>query len=196
MHATMKRSVSILAPMLLLIGASGCNLRHDIANDYGQYLTNNSGTQLPNTDKSHFYFQTAATQSHHYEFRSAMTGAANVWMVDFGRMLDTTMASSDVQKAFGNIAKSTDAQGSESLLLFDLKWYSFEDFGAHIKLQVQLMQNGAERFSKLYVADGKSQGGKMFWGGAFAQRNAVQQSTKLALDEILRQLIADLNAQP
>jgi len=35
----------------------------------------------------------------------------------------------------------------------------------------------------------------MFWGGAFAQRNAVQQSTKHALDEILRQLITDLNAQ-
>ena len=35
----------------------------------------------------------------------------------------------------------------------------------------------------------------MFWGGAFAQKNAVQQSTKLAIDEILRQLIADLNDQ-
>lgn len=36
----------------------------------------------------------------------------------------------------------------------------------------------------------------MFWGGVFAQKNAVQQSTKLALDEILRQLIADLNNLP
>ena len=34
----------------------------------------------------------------------------------------------------------------------------------------------------------------MFWGGAFAMKNAVQQSTKLAIDNILRQLIADLNA--
>ena len=37
--------------------------------------------------------------------------------------------------------------------------------------------------------------GGLFWGGVFAQKNAVQQSTKLALDEILRQLITDLNTQ-
>jgi hypothetical protein len=51
-------------------------------------------------------------------------------------------------------------------------------------------------FSKTYTQDGKTQGGKMFWGGAFAQKNAVQQSTKLALDEILRQLISDLDTYP
>jgi hypothetical protein len=48
-------------------------------------------------------------------------------------------------------------------------------------------------FSKSYQESGKTQGGKMFWAGAFGQKNAVQQSTKLALDEILRQLITDLN---
>jgi hypothetical protein len=50
-------------------------------------------------------------------------------------------------------------------------------------------------FEKIYQADGATQGGKMFWGGAFAMKNAVQQSSKLAIDSILRQLINDLNAQ-
>lgn len=33
----------------------------------------------------------------------------------------------------------------------------------------------------------------MFWGGAFAQKNAVQQSTMQAINEILVRLIEDLN---
>jgi len=32
----------------------------------------------------------------------------------------------------------------------------------------------------------------MFWGGGFAMKNAVQQSTKDAIDKVLTRLIADL----
>ena len=32
----------------------------------------------------------------------------------------------------------------------------------------------------------------MFWGGVFAMKNAVQQSTKLAIDQILKNLTSDL----
>ena len=52
---------------------------------------------------------------------------------------------------------------------------------------------GQALFSKAYQVEGQSQGGKMFWGGPFAMKNAIQQSTKLALDEILRDFIADYN---
>ena len=107
------------------------------------------------------------------------------------------MNSADARRAFGAIQKASEvSSASDGLLLFDLQNYSFEEFGAHISLQISLYRSGKVVFSKLYRQDGKTQGGKMFWGGVFAQKNAVQQSTKLALDEILRQLIADLNNLP
>jgi hypothetical protein len=55
------------------------------------------------------------------------------------------------------------------------------------------MKNGIETFSGSYQEDGKTQGAKMFFGGAFAMKNAIQQSTKLAIDQILRKLIYDIN---
>lgn len=120
-----------------------------------------------------------------------------MWVVDIGKMLDDTLMSADVQKAFGNLLKISDpSTASNGVLIFDLQSYTFENFGAHIALKISLSRSGKVVFSKTYSQDGKSQGSKMFWGGVFAQKNSVQQSTKLALDEILRQLIADLNAQP
>lgn len=35
----------------------------------------------------------------------------------------------------------------------------------------------------------------MFWGGAFGMKNAIQQSTKSAIDQILIELINDLKSQ-
>lgn len=80
--------------------------------------------------------------------------------------------------------------------MFDLQKYEFTDFGAHVVLKASFERNGQQVFEKTYTASGETQGGKMFWGGVFAMKNAVQQSTKLATDDILRQLIADLNRAP
>ncbi|WP_207951748.1 hypothetical protein [Pseudomaricurvus alcaniphilus] len=110
-------------------------------------------------------------------------------------MLDDTLKSADVQAAFGRLEKVNEAgNGLGGTLTFDLRNYTFQDFGAHIELKVSLSRGGKSIFENTYTQDGKTQGGKMFWGGAFAQKNAVQQSTKLAIDEILRRLITDLNA--
>ncbi|MCP4408826.1 MAG: hypothetical protein GY807_13895 [Gammaproteobacteria bacterium] len=186
---------SIFLITLLVLATSACSIRHVIEQDYPQYLVNNAGAvDLPNTDKASEYFLTSNTQSHSYEFRAVATGYANLWIVEFGKMLDDTLKSTDVQNAFGALQKVSDVSGdSRGLLIFDLKSYTFKDFGAHISLEVSLSRLGQVVFSKTYTQDGKAQGGKMFWAGAFGQKNAVQQSTKLALDEILRQLISDLN---
>ncbi len=186
------RSIFLVA--LIVLGTSACTFRHVIEKDYPQYLVKNTGTaNLPNTDKASEYFLTSNTQKHSYEFRAAMTGIGNLWIVEFGKMLDDTLMSTDVQKAFGALQKVSDVSGdSRGLLIFDLQSYTFEGFGAHISLKISLSRLGQVVFSKTYTQDGKTQGGKMFWAGAFGQRNAVQQSTKLALDEILRQLILDL----
>ncbi len=184
------RSIFLVA--LIVLGTSACTIV--IEKDYPQYLVNNTGTaNLPNTDKASEYFLTSNTQEHSYEFRAAVTGIANLWIVEFGKMLDDTLMSTDVQKAFGALQKVSEVSGdSRGLLIFDLQSYTFEGFGAHISLKISLSRLGQVVFSKTYTQDGKTQGGKMFWSGALGQKNAVQQSTKLALDEILRQLILDL----
>jgi hypothetical protein len=150
---------------------------------------------LPTTSTASGYLVTPATQAHHYEFRSAMAGYANVWVVEFGRMLDDTLQSHDVQAAFGKLVKVQDGAGTDGLLTFDLQNYTYAELGAHVSLKVTYRAAGKDVFEKVYQADGTTQGGKMFWGGAFAMKNAVQQSSKLAIDNILRQLINDLNAQ-
>lgn len=192
----MKAIARVALALVVVLGSSGCTIRHLIEEDYPQYLANNAGTgNLPKTDRASGYALTPETQAFSYEFRAAMTGYANLWVVEFGKMLDDTLKAEDVQEAFGGLQKLSDpAAAAPSLLVFDLETYTFEDFGAHVALNVSLTRGGDVVFKNTYVEDGKSQGGKMFWGGAFAQKNAVQQSTKLALDQILHRLIADLNA--
>ncbi len=190
----MKQWIALLAAALVM---SGCSIKHDVVKDYPQYLMNNQGnSHLPTTSSASGYAVMPATQANHYEFRSAMAGYANVWVVEFGRLLDDTMQSSDVQAAFGKLMKVKSSDESGGLLVFDLQNYSYAEMGAHITLKVTYRRGGKEVFSKVYQADGTTQGGKMFWGGAFAMKNAVQQSSKLALDHILVQLINDLNAVP
>ncbi len=183
----------LMFTMAMIISA--CSLQHHIEADYPQYLVNNAGSaNLPKTNKASEYSLTPATQQHSYEFNSALTGIANQWIVEFGKMLDDTMMSSDVQKAFGGIHKISDTSAaSGTLLTFDLKHYSFSDFSAHVSLNISLSRSDQTIFSKTYTRDGETEGGKMFWGGAFAQKNAVQQSTKDAIDKILIELISDLN---
>lgn len=188
----MRLKITLLAAALAM---SGCSIRHEVVNDYPQYLINNQGnSHLPTTSAASKYMIMPATQAHHYEFRSAMAGYANVWVVEFGRLLDDTMQSHDVQAAFGKLVKVQGSDASGGVLVFDLQNYTYADMGAHIILKVTYRRDGRDVFSKVYQADGQTQGGKMFWGGGFAMKNAVQQSTKLALDHILVQLINDLNA--
>ena len=189
----MKTLLAVVAVALLLCG---CSIRHDVAKDYPQYLINNQGTsQLPSTTTASAYTISPATASNHYEFRSAMAGYANVWVVQFGQILDDTLQSHDVQTAFGKLAKS-EGGSNDGLLVFDLQNYTYVELGAHVSLKVTYRRGNQDVFSKVYQTDGTTQGSKMFWGGAFAMKNAVQQSTKLAIDNILRQLIVDLNAGP
>lgn len=191
----MKTFGHIVLVVIMVFITSSCTIRHSIEKDYPQYLAKNVGNaNLPKTDKASEYFLTPATQQYSYEFRAVVTGYANLWIVDFGKMLDDTLMSEDVQNAFGHLEKTLkQTADSNGLLIFDLRDFKFEGFAAHISLKISLYRLGNLVFTETYTHSGKSQGAKMFWGGAFAQKNAVQQSTKLALDEIMRQLIADLN---
>lgn len=190
----MKKLIVAAAVLAML---AGCSIRHEVVKDYPQYLQNNADqSKLDATQAASHYDMAPDTRAHSYEFRSAMVGYAHLWVVEFGKVLSDTLQSADVQRAFGSLVDANGSKAPGGLLIFDLQNYTFVDKGAHISLKVTYQRDGNDLFSKVYDTDGATQGGKMFWGGPFAMKNAIQQSTKLALDEVLRQLIVDLNAPP
>lgn len=184
------------AALLLVSLTTGCSIKHHIADDYGQYLRNNEGAaSFQRINAGDKYHLPPSTQNHQYEFRAATVGYANLWIVEFGKILDQTMQSKDIVAALGLLSKVGDNQiDTGNTLIFDLERYTFEDFGAHVNLTIIVKQSGHEKFRKSYRADGKTQGGKMFFAGAFGMKNAVQQSTKLALDDIFSRFISDYKA--
>lgn len=192
----MDRSPIAVFMLAMLLWAPGC-VTHEVADDYGQYLTNQDGTvKLPETGLTAVYSLTPATFEHRLEFKSATTGLANTWAVEFGKMLQATLQSQDVRRAFAELSPAPAADGADTVkLTFDLENYHFEDSRAKIELAVAVSGGGVAPFRNAYRAEGASQGGKMFWGGAFAMRNAIHQSTKLAMDEILAEFLNDLWAQ-
>jgi hypothetical protein len=188
--------IFIAAAVLVL--TTGCSITRPVTDDYAQYLGNNKGAaSLPAARVAQQYYLPPATQQHHYEFRSALAGYANVWSVDFGKVLDATMQSSDVVAALGNLNKaSSDKPANGNTLVFELQNYTFADHGAHVELMISVRNAQGEAFRKAYKADGRTQGAKMFFGGAFGMKNAVQQSTKIAIDTILGEFVRDVNAAP
>ena len=182
--------------LLAIVLLSGCSINHHVAADYDQYLVNNQKrSNLPETDMVVDYQYSEQTERHRYEFRAATVGYANLWIVEFGKILDSTLRSQDVQSAFKEIHRASSSTSQDGFhLIFDLTRYEFIDYGAHVELVVSLLDGNMEVFQRQYAADGKTQGVKMWSAGVFGMKNAIQQSTKLAIDEILRELLTDLNA--
>lgn len=186
------RKIFLLFAAMVGLMTGGCT--HQIHADYAQYLVNNEGTVTfsPVSDATAYYL-TPSTQDHSFEFVSAMGGLANTWAIQIGPVLDATMNGKDAQTAFGQVTKTLSPNANKGLLIiFDLKDYAFENFEASISLQITARDGASELLSKRYASVGISQGGKMFWGGGFAMKNAVQQSTKSAVDRVLTQFIFDL----
>lgn len=182
-----------LAAFALIFSLEGCTKM--VHGDYPKYLAKNAGeSHLPVTGKASQYYLPPGTKSYRYEFKSFITGAGLRWVVEIGKMLEDTLQSQDVQAAFGSLKPVGSETATGPTLVFELQDYRFENFAAHITLNAKLMRDGKMAFEKSYTQTGRNQAGKMVALGAYAQKNAVQQSTKLAMDEILRQLIADLNA--
>lgn len=187
----MKR-IFLPAVAVLALAVSACT--HSVHSDYAQYLVNNE-TQVtfPHVTESVQYYMDPTTENHSMQVRAITTGIANSWVVDFGRILDATMSGNDMRTAFDEVKKVSSPEGVPGLLLrFSLRRYDFSDFQATVALGISARNDGTEILTNTYSATGISQGGKMFWGGAFAMQNAMQQSTKSALDQIFTEFIGDL----
>jgi len=192
--SVVKKSHEItLFAFVLGLTLSACSIVHTPHSDYAQYLKNNEGKiEKAQVAQSTSYVIDTVTQNHRYEFRSFMTGAANLWVVEFGKILDTTLESEDYRNAFKSLAKAGPTTDSELLMTFHLNDYTFEDFQAKVNLSIKADYRNKTIVDKAYGAYGISQGGKMFWGGVFGMKNAIQQSTKSAVDEIFLKFLADL----
>lgn len=178
----------------LVLLSAGC--AHDVAGNYPAYLEGNTGdSALGHTNAASQYLLPETSRGLSYSFRAVSSGYANKWVVDIGRMLDAQLQSADVQRAFSGLEKVAVPSGVRTgLLQFELQRYTFDDFSANVNMKITYYNAGQTKLSRDYAAVGRSQATKMMLTGAFGQKNAVQQSTKLALDEILTQLIDDLNA--
>ncbi len=168
-------------------------ITHDTMEDYPQYLKNNEGElKLPHSDFELSYSLDDAAEAHKEGVRSFAAGLANEWMIEFGKMFRATMASKDVVDAFKGI--NTKGQGLIQIKV-KLNSYVFGSHMAKISFDVTLVNASTNKtFTRTYKSEGKSQGGKMFWAGAFGMKNAIQQSTKLAMDKILIELVNDIRS--
>jgi hypothetical protein len=67
---------------------------HPVMDDCDQYLVNTAGARKFQPVKAGDQcFLPAATRNHRYEVRSAKVRYANIWVVEFGKVLDATMQS-------------------------------------------------------------------------------------------------------
>lgn len=184
-----------LVVAVLMQALSACAINHHVADDYPQYLENNRGeSKLPSAKNIKAeYWLTPETEKFTYKFRSFAAGYGNRWIVEFGKMLDQTLQSKDLQEAFGKLEKrGTDSRNVANLITFELIEYDFSKYAAHIELKISLARNGTDTFTKVYQSTGNGQAGKMWTGGVFAMKNSIQQSTKHALDEILKNFLNDI----
>ena len=192
----MTSKAKIIIILLLTTFFSGCSIRHVVSDDYPTYLNKQSGTlEYTKTDYTAQYIITPETANHLYEFRAGSTGIANQWVVKFGTMLEATLESDDVQQAFKKLSKS--AGGGSDILTFTYKLveYKFEHGAANVTMQITASKSDTVLFDQTYEEKGNNQKGKMVWTGVFGMRNAIHQSTNLAISRILNKSLTDLMAK-
>ena len=193
-HSSMRslgRAIVVLFTGSLLMVQWGCSTL--VMNDYPQYLSNNTGTGFPSTGLKLGYEITEETKTHSVGIRSWQAGIANKWVIEFGKVLDATIKSADFSKAFAGI--EADDKKAPLQFTFALVSYTFADAKATVELHIKAQYQNKAIVDKTYKEIGNRQAGKMFWGGGLAMKNAIQQSTKAAMDAILVQFLKDVTAQ-
>ena len=128
---------------------------------------------------------------------SIMTGAAHTWEARPGEMLQQ-MADLEFPQVFQYYRRvpvyEDSTEGMKQLTVELLaQHYDFSDFHATVVVQVKAYGQGrTERFVRSYRGEGATQGAKMFWGGAFAMKSAIRQSSYDAYKKVFEQLRRDL----
>ncbi len=189
-----KRFFKLMVLSAFISLLAGCSTYRYAAKDYDRYLMNNSGNdKLQTTTVEADYLLTKKTMGHRYAFRSFDVGYENVWVVEFGKMLESSLQSQDVQDSFWRLTRHTGRGTNGYLIVFDLKKYEFVDHEARVSIHISVSANGKGLFDKDYRTVGKAQDGKIFFGGVLAMQNAIRELTKSAIDELMNEFINDVN---
>ena len=124
------------------------------------------------------------------------TGIAHSWDAYPGQMLKQ-VADVEFPQLFRKYkySESFDMPSWENEFFFaklTVQNYQFRDFHAYFSVRMIVYNKEKDvLLEKTYTAEGKSQGKKMFWGGAFAMKSAMRQSSLGALKKIFRNIRGD-----
>jgi hypothetical protein len=128
---------------------------------------------------------------------SFMTGIANTWEVEPGDMLkqvaDIELPQMFARYDFSNAVREPAHAAKGIILELAIPSYRFEDFRAKVSVSATAYEPGkTPLLQKTYSVEGKSQGEKMFWGGAFGMKSAIRQSSLDAYKKVFAELRSDL----
>jgi hypothetical protein len=130
---------------------------------------------------------------------SFMTGIVNEWVVEPGDMLKQ-VADIELPQMFSGYEFSTTLpqrgeQPKRVIVELKVPSYSFENFHANVTVAATVYdEDRTQILEKTYSAEGFTQGAKMFWGGAFAMKSAIRQSSFDAYKKVFEQLRTDIAA--
>jgi hypothetical protein len=183
--------VRLGAAALLAAAMSGC-VSHPVTFKDAKYSTGakqHSATVVAVIDQKTLENKTVV--------HSFMTGIANNWEAQPGDMLKQ-VADIELPQMFSTYAFSAKEQappgtGPGVVLIMTIPSYEFADFHATISVKaLSKTREGQLLFEKTYKAEGATQGGKMFWAGAFGMKSAIRQSSLDAYKKIFAEMRGDL----
>ena len=181
----------IFSPLAIVLLFFQFACTHNATQNYDSYIDKQPDRLDDITfDSSFDYELTERTRNHAESVRDWKTGIIHEWKIEFGPVLDATLRSKSWKSKFRR--KNSGETGPNLDFKFDLKSFEFVNNAADVDLEIVVVKDKKEILRKVYSAMGPKQGGKMFWGGAFAMRNAIQASIKGSLDNILNALLNDL----
>ncbi len=186
-----KKRMSFLAlgVFLFLLPISGC--AHSVAFKSPNFYKYDVVVPL----KIIFYMDKDLKDKMYYG-RAVSSGIANRWDVPIGNVV-YEYAISYLKENFTSFSESSllETGLSDSMLLkvVNIDYY-MSGQAAHCSLDFIIEDtSGKELFKKTYKEDGPSGFGNVFWGGVFAQKGAIRQSTDVILEKIFKELIRDIN---
>jgi hypothetical protein len=143
-----------------------------------------------------FYMDKSLKEKMYYG-RAASSGIANRWDVPVGNAVHEYAVSylKNGFASFNEIDNTTIKSGYDILIrITDVNYY-MSGQAAHCDLTFAIENTSDKQlFNKTYHEDGPSGYGRVIFAGAFAQKSAIRQSTHVVLENIFKNLFADVQA--
>ena len=181
----MKRLAIFACVGVVVVLASGCysvTWKSDVNCSVSQIADMKASLYMPE-----------ACQSATHSFRAMGSGIANRWKVSYGNRVHD-FGAAYLKAGFADYEEASSPSISDGVLVSvkDVE-YEVRNQAAHVSLTVEATDAaGAQLVSRTYSGSGGSGHGAVFWGGAFAQKAVIRNSTDDALHAVFKELTDDL----